>query len=143
MLKMFTDTTGKHRDFGLLVIRVVIGFTLAAFHGWGKISGGPERWESIGGAMGNLGIHFAPIFWGFMAGFAEFAASILIMAGVFFRPALALLIITMLVAVARHLSLPADASNAGWSGASHALELLTVYVGLWLTGPGRWRLGRW
>ena len=143
MFGRLLDISGKRRDVGLLIIRLVIGFTMAAFHGWGKITGGPERWERIGGAMANLGLDFAPVFWGFMAGFAEFAASILIAVGLAFRPALLLLIVTMGVAAMRHLSLPADAEGAGWKGASHALELLAVYVGLWFTGPGRWRLGRW
>lgn len=143
MLGTLRNVGGGHRDVGLLVIRLVIGFSVAAFHGWGKISGGPERWEGIGGAMANLGLDFAPVFWGFMAGFAEFFASILIALGVAFRPALLLLIVTMLVAVTRHLSLPPDSESAGLRGASHALELLAVYVGLWLTGPGRWRFGKW
>jgi putative oxidoreductase len=143
MLRALTDTSGKHRDIGLLILRLVIGFSMAAFHGWGKITGGPERWERIGGAMANLGLDFAPVFWGFMAGFAEFVASVLIIGGIFFRPALTLLIITMLVAVVRHLSIPAGEPGSGWSGASHALELLAVYVALWFTGPGRWRMARW
>jgi hypothetical protein len=42
----------------------------------------------------------------------------------------------------RHLSLPPDANNAGWSGASHAMELFAVAVGLFLTGPGRFAIMR-
>ncbi len=124
-------------DVGLLLIRVGIGLSMAIFHGWGKISGGPETWERIGGSMQNLGIDFLPAWWGFMAGFAEFFGSLLLIVGLFSRPAAALLAATMTVAAIRHLSLPADAANAGWAGASHALELLVVYLGLLLTGPGR------
>lgn len=129
------------RDVGLLLVRVVIGLSMAVFHGYAKISGGPERWTGIGGSMAELGITFLPAFWGFMAAFSEFFCSILLMLGLLFRPAAALLAVTMLVAVTRHLGLPADQENSGWSGASHALELLSVYVGLFLTGPGKYALG--
>jgi putative oxidoreductase len=128
------------RDLGLLVIRLVIGASMLIFHGWGKLSGGPATWERVGGAMENLGLGFFPVVWGFLAAFAEFGGSLLVAVGFLFRPALVLLMGTMAVAVVRHVSLPPDASGAGWSGASHALELLAVYVGLFLTGPGKYAL---
>ena len=111
-------------DVGLLVLRVGIGLSMAVFHGYGKIAGGPERWTRIGGAMPNLGLDFLPTFWGFMAGFAEFFCSILLVLGVLFRPAALMLIFTMSIATVRHLSLPADAPNSGFSGASHSLEFM-------------------
>jgi putative oxidoreductase len=113
---------------------------MLAFHGWGKITGGPETWERVGASMANLGISFAPVFWGFMAAFAEAVCSALLILGVFFRPAAALLAVTMAVAVIRHLSIPAGEAGAGWAGASHALELLAVYAGLLLAGAGRYAL---
>ena len=124
-------------DLGLLLIRLGIGTSLLVFHGYGKIAGGPDRWVKLGGEMQHLGISFLPVFWGFMAGFSESFCSILLILGLFFRPAAGLLAFTMLVASLRHLNLPAGAVNAGWSGASHALELLAVYLGLLLIGPGR------
>jgi putative oxidoreductase len=126
------------KDVALLVIRLGIGFSMAAFHGYGKISGGPEMWERVGGAMAVLGIGFAPVLWGFLAAVAEFVCSILLILGALFRPAAAMLAFTMFVAVMRHLSLPPESPNSGWNGASHALELLCVYVGLLLAGPGRY-----
>lgn len=125
-------------DVGLLAVRLGVGLSMAVFHGWGKISGGPDLWTRVGAGMSNLGIDFLPGFWGFMAAFAEFGCSILLVVGIFFRPAATLLAFTMLVAALRHLNLPADAANAGWKGASHALELLAVYVGLLFCGPGRY-----
>lgn len=113
---------------------------MALFHGLGKLQGGPETWRGLGGQMGNLGITFFPVFWGFMAMFAEFFASLLLALGVLFRPAAAILAFTMVVAMVRHLSLPAGESGAGWKGASHALEFFAVYVALLLAGPGRYRL---
>ena len=143
VLSKFTSSGAMAPDIGLLAVRVGIGTLMFTLHGWGKIQAGPELWARIGTAMGALGIDFAPTFWGFMAAFAEFGCSILIVLGLTFRIATGLLAFTMLVAALRHLGLPADADASGWSGASHALELLSVYVGLLLTGPGRFALGRW
>jgi len=130
-------------DLGLLVVRVGIGTSMLTLHGWSKIRGGPEFWSGLGTALEDLGIHFAPTFWGFMAAFAEFGCSILIVVGLLFRFATAMLAFTMFVAVRVHLGLPADNDATGWSGAANALELFTVYVGLLLTGPGKYALGRW
>jgi putative oxidoreductase len=135
-LIQFLTGNSSRADAGLLVIRVVIGMSMALFHGWGKISS-PDRWVNYGENMQMFGIYFLPAFWGFMAGFAEFVCSLLIVFGVFFRPATILLGFTMLVATMRHLSLPPDNPNAGWSGASHAIEMLAVCVGLLLSGPGK------
>jgi putative oxidoreductase len=130
------------RDLGLLILRLGIGFSMLIFHGWAKLVGGPERWQALGGTMSNFGIHFAPTFWGFMAAFAETFGSLALILGIGFYPGAALLAGTMMVASMRHLMLPPDASGAGWSGASHALELLCVYIALLLTGPGRFALRR-
>jgi putative oxidoreductase len=122
---------------GLLVLRLGVGLSMLGFHGWDKLTGGPETWEGVGASMGNLGLAFAPKFWGFMAASAETFASALLVLGIFFRPAAAVLAFTMIVAASRHLSIPAGESGAGWNGASHALELFSIYVALLLTGPGR------
>jgi len=137
MFKLFTNSP-INRNLGLLVIRLVIGLVMLIFHGYGKLVGGPEAWAQVGGAMGNLGLSFAPAFWGFLAMFAEFAGSILLILGVLFRPAVLLLAFTMFIAVITHLNMPAESPAAGWDGASHALELLGVYIGLYLTGPGKY-----
>ena len=78
------------------------------FHGFAKIKGGPELWCEIGGKIGVLGINFLPVFWGFMAGFAEFFCSFLIILGVLFRPAIILLALTMVAAVFVHLNMPPE-----------------------------------
>ena len=140
ILSFLTSRNELYRDAGLLFIRVVIGLSMMIFHGFGKIKGGPELWEKLGNDIGFLGINFLPVFWGFMAGFAEFFCSFLLILGVLFRPATILLAITMLVAVLVHLNMPPESPAAGWSGASHALELLAVYTGLFFTGPGKYKL---
>lgn len=127
-------------DAALLVLRLGVGLSLLLFHGYGKITAGPESWAGLGKNMAHVGISFLPAFWGFMAAFAESFGSLFLVLGVFFRPAAALLAMAMFVAAARHLGLPADESGAGWRGASHALEILAVSLCLLLAGPGRYTL---
>lgn len=129
-------------DWGLLVLRIGVGLSTFLFHGWGKITGGPERWERIGGAMSNFGIGFAPTFWGFLAAAAESACAALLVLGLLTRPASLLLAFTMLVAAASHLAREPGTDGAGWSGASHALEIFAAALCLFLAGPGRITLAR-
>ena len=136
---IFTNQT-TYKDLGLLVVRIGIGLSMLIFHGLDKIKGGPELWTKLGGDMSVVGINFLPIFWGFMAGFSEFFCSFLLILGIFFRPAAFLLAMTMLVAVIYHLNIPEGNPGAGWSGASHALEFMTIYIALILTGPGKYKV---
>ncbi len=138
--KEFIQDRGQYIDPGLLIVRIGIGLSMLLFHGYGKLIGGVERWHGIGSQMENFGIHFLHTFWGFMAMFSEFFCSALLILGLFFRPAAGLLVITMFVAVVRHLSLPPDATGAGFKGASHAIEFMTIYLALFLTGPGKYRI---
>ena len=139
---MTTQTGGRSLDVALLLLRVGIGASMFSFHGWGKISGGPDRWARVGGAMSNLGIDFLPAFWGFLAAISESLGSVLLAVGLLSRPSAAFLACTRSVAALGHLTRPPGAPGAGLSGASHALELLVVYVALVLTGPGRLSLDR-
>ncbi|MCH8021866.1 DoxX family protein [candidate division KSB1 bacterium] len=136
-LKKILSKEAINKDLGLFILRLGVGLSMAIFHGYGKIFGGPERWERIGGAMGNLGISFLPAFWGFMAAFSEFFCSIFLILGILFRPAALFLACTMFIATLNHLNLPADAPNSGFSGASHAIELMAVYIALLFLGSGK------
>lgn len=122
-------------NIGLLIIRIGLGI-MFIMHGFPKIAGGPEKWEGLGGAMSNVGITFAPAFWGLMAAMAEFAGGILMMLGIFFRPAVLLLFITMVVATIMHIS-----KSQGFGDYSHAVESAIVFLGLFFTGPGIYKIG--
>ncbi|MBS3820236.1 MAG: DoxX family membrane protein [Planctomycetes bacterium] len=124
-----TTTTRPWIDIGLLITRVGLGASMAVFHGWGKIYGGPEKWAGLGRAMGTFGVDVAPVFWGFCAAFAEFFGAILLAAGMFFRPAAFLLAFTMLVATVKH--------AIGGEMFAWPLDLLIVFTALMITGPGR------
>ncbi len=122
-------------DLGLLTIRVILGLAYIFVYGGRKLFAGPETWTNIGSAVSHIGITFSYPVWGFLASCAEFFGGILILLGLFFRPAAAFIIITMLVA-----------ANSGYvtggplSSISHPLELGITLLGLFLMGPGRYSL---
>jgi len=77
---------GNYKDFGLLLMRLGLG-ALMVLHGYPKLLGGPDQWVPIGRSMKNLGVNFLPVFWGFMAAVAEALGGLLILLGLYFRPA--------------------------------------------------------
>lgn len=133
---MLCSKLDKYQDAGLLIIRLGLG-AMFLYHGAPKLFGGVEAWIKVGAAMKFIGLGFAPAFWGFMAAFAEFGGGLLLMTGLFFRPALFLLTVTMAVAASMKF-----ATGAGLFGASQAIEDGIVFVGLFLIGPGKYSLDR-
>ncbi|MCX7014364.1 MAG: DoxX family protein [Candidatus Sumerlaeota bacterium] len=124
----------RHRDMGLLLLRVGLGFMFMC-HGLPKLMGGPNQWYEIGLAMGNLGIAAWPTFWGLMAALAEFGGGFLLMVGFFFRGALFLIIIDMIVALTFHLR-----HGDSFGTYSHPIEDGIVMISLFLIGPGKYAL---
>ncbi len=125
---------GKLREFGLFLMRVGLGVAFV-LHGSDKMFGGPATWTQLGGAIALWHITWYPIFWGFMAAFAEFAGGILFVLGFLFRPAALLLTINMAVATTMHLS-----KGDSFSVYSHAAELCVVFAGLLFVGPGKFSI---
>ena len=124
------------RDIGLLILRAGLGLMFVTQHGWDKISH-PAEWAKYGAAMGNLGVHFAPQFWGFMAAFSEFAGGICLVLGLLTRPMAGLIAFTMTVAMVMHLH-----GGDGFAKAQIPLQYGIVALVLLLTGPGRVSLDR-
>lgn len=132
MLKKLTAT--RYVDQGLLVLRVGLG-VMFLFHGWPKLSGGPEKWAKVGGAMSTLGLDFAPAFWGFMAAATEFVGGALLIVGLATRPASFLLVCTMAVATIMHVS-----KGHEFSKISHPLEDGIAFLALLIMGAGVYSL---
>ncbi|MBA9075462.1 DoxX family protein [Rufibacter quisquiliarum] len=131
---VFFKNLYRYQQEGLLLLRIGIGL-MFILHGWPKITGGPETWAQIGGSMGNLGISYAPTFFGFMAAFAEAVGGLCLLLGLFFRPMTLLLFITMEVATIHHIT-----ADDGFGGYSHALEAAILFLSLFFIGPGRYSL---
>lgn len=119
---------------GLLIIRAGIGIMFIT-HGFPKLSGGPAFWEAIGGTMGIIGLNFWPVFWGFMAAFAETIGGLFLTLGLFTRPAAFLMLFTMLMATLTHFT-----KGDGLQIASHAIESGLVFLGFLVGGAGRYSL---
>ncbi len=127
---MILQTLDKYRDLGLLFLRVGIG-TAFVVHGAPKMFGGPERWAGLGSMVG---LPFETVF-GFLAALGEFGGGICLVLGLLFRPALMLLVGTMLGAVIFHLG-----KGDGFSGYAHALESAILFFSLLFIGPGKYSL---
>ncbi len=134
---MTQQVSDKYKDIGLLILRVGIGVTFVLIHGYPKIIGGPALWTRLGGAMGNFGFSFAPEFWGLMAALAEFGGGLLLIFGLFTRPAAFIMAINMIVATSSHF-----ARLDAWSGVSHPLKLAFVFIALVFFGAGKYSLDR-
>lgn len=122
-------------DFGLLLFRFGIGIMFLFVHGLPKVTGGPGKWEKIGSAMAGLGLDFAPLFWGGLAAFTEFFGGLLLIVGLLTRPISFFLLITMIVAVTKHLD-----NGDGWGLASHAFETGCAFLLLLFSGAGKYSL---
>ena len=128
---MIFNRLDRFRDQGLLILRIGIGAMFMA-HGLPKLMGGPELWEKLGGALGALGIHFAPTLMGFLAAISEFGGGLLLILGLLTRPACFFLLNTMLVGLIMHIR-KGDPFNVY----SHAAEAAILFFSLLLIGPGK------
>ena len=125
----------KHRDLGLLVLRVGFGLTFVWYHGLPKLLSGPEGWERTGRAVGHAGITFGYEWWGLLAALAETGGGLLFAAGLLFRPACLALLGVMVFATV-------DQFTRAVPAPEHALKNIFVFAGMFVIGPGRWRIGR-
>lgn len=131
---MIFDLNEEKFNIGLVTLRVLIGFAFVV-HGYPKVFGGVETWNYVGSSMGFLGFEGGYAFWGLMAALAEFVGGLLLVAGLFVRPASLFLLLTMLVAIVFHY-----AKGEGFNGASHAIEDGIVFICLIITGGGKYAL---
>ena len=122
-------TAPSDAALGLLVLRVAFGLSLALAHGLPKLLD-PARF--IGG-LAKRDFPLPEVF-GWAAIGAELVGGVLLAIGLLTKPAAALVLITMAVAV-----LDAHAADP-FRKKELALAYGTVALVLLLTGPGRWAL---
>lgn len=130
MLKKLISANPINLDLGLLILRF-FSFVFMLTHGWPKfqklVAGNFEFGDPLG-----MGVEVSLI----LAVFAEFFCSILIMIGLFTKPALIMNIITMAVAAfIAHGDDPFKKKEL-------ALIYLVISVALILTGPGKYALDK-
>jgi putative oxidoreductase len=120
---------GARPDAALLVLRLGFGLAIALAHGLGKMS----NLERFIGTVESRGI-WLPAVTGPAAALSEFVGGLLLAAGLLTRPAAALLLGTMLVAVfVVHAGDPFGRKEL-------ALAYACVSVVVLLAGPGRYSL---
>jgi len=122
-------------DTGKLVLRVVLG-VLILLHGISKISSG------VGGIAGMLSSHGLPGALAYLVYIGEVLAPVLLIAGIYTRPAAWIVVINMLVALwlVHTKDLFALGKSGGW-----ALELQGMFlfaaVAVAFLGAGRFSVG--
>ena len=100
----YLTTNSNYNSLGLLLLRIIGGLMMVYNHGWRKITADPEKWNRLGHALTDfIGLEFLSIFFGFMAAFSESVCALLIIIGLFTRPASILLFFTMFVASMNHI----------------------------------------
>ena len=115
-------------NFAIAVLRIGVGVLMIP-HGYSKLS----RVLDSNYAFGDpIGIGEVPSL--FLTIFAELFCSVLVLVGLFTRPALAVLIFTMGVAV-----FLVNLSK-GLSGMEKGLLFLIPYISLFILGPGKYSL---
>ncbi len=120
-------------DFGLLILRVALGFSMLLLHGRGKMLGFAATAEKMNGLLGLPGNVNAGL-----AVFAEVVCSALLIAGLFTRFAALMLAITMGTAFfIVHKSALVDVAASGVKSGELAMVYLVAYVTLLFTGAGK------
>ena len=135
---MMMKSLAAYSDSAPLILRIGLGLTQLFAHGIPKLLEGPERWEGLGRAMGALGITFAPMFWGFMAGAVETVGGLLLLVGLAVRPTSVALLFVMFVAAAQNLA--TAGSLAG--GRAHPIDAGVGLLALLVLGAGKHSLDR-
>ena len=128
----------KSPDYGLLILRVALGFSMLMLHGRGKMldfSGTVAKFPALFGLPANVNLGLAI--------FAEVVCSALLIAGLFTRFAALILAITMGVAFFFvHKSALVDVAATGAKSGELAMVYLVAYVTLLFTGAGKFSVDR-
>jgi putative oxidoreductase len=132
-----SQKTLHNPNLGLLVIRILIG-AFMVYHGIPLLIGGAGTLAKIGSAMGLLGIHAYPMFWGLMCALTYVVGGVAFVAGYQFRLACALLTFVMIMAANTHW----HAGDSFLYATSRPLELASFFFGLIFVGPGAWSVDK-
>lgn len=126
----------RGRDFGVLVLRLVVGVTFV-YHGWTQLMAGSTMWEGLGDAAGLFGFTAGHVYWGFGAGIVEFLGGVAMVFGYCVRPAALLLFCIMVGATAvKSKGLDFSAGDSV-SEVFYPATMAAVMISLFFSGAGR------
>ncbi|HEX3035847.1 MAG TPA: DoxX family protein [Thermodesulfobacteriota bacterium] len=115
-------------NLGILWLRVLMGFGIAFFHGYGKVFGG--RIDRFTEGVAEMGFP-VPIFFAWAAALTEFLGGLLIALGLGTRLVALLLFINMGVAAfIRHAADPFDVKELAFAYWVMAMAILLIGLGL-------------
>lgn len=123
----------KSPDYGLLILRVAVGFSMLLLHGRGKMldfSATAAKFPALFGLPGNVNLGLAV--------FAEVVCSALLIAGLFTRFAALMLAGTMGTAF----FIVHKSALVGEQSGELAMVYLVAYVTLLFTGAGKFSVDR-
>ncbi|MBR9998672.1 MAG: DoxX family protein [Cyclobacteriaceae bacterium] len=127
----YTPILNENVNFGLLLVRLFAGFSLAFAHGIGKL---PPS-DGFIGAISELGFP-VPGFFAWMSGIAEFFGGLFLAMGLAARPAALLIGINMGVAAfLMHADDP-------FSGKEKALLFFIIALLVFITGAGKYSVDK-
>lgn len=127
-------STQENMLVGITVIRIGIGI-LFIIHGALKLIRGKEELVWTGQQMANVGITFAPLFWGICAMLSELVGGICLTLGLGTRIAAAFMAFTMLIAVIHHIK-----KGDSYGYISFPLSQMIIFIGLLIAGSGKYSL---
>lgn len=125
----------KYSDFGLLLLRVSIG-VLFILYAAPVLMGGPNGWGHFGAGVRSWGIHSHYQLWGFLGPFLACVAGVLMIFGLFFRPAV---LVVLLLAIAHAIGVK---HVSGFRTALPSIEMCFVLAGVLFVGPGKYSVDK-
>ena len=118
----------------LAILRIGIGILFIG-HGYLKIKRGIPELVWTGEQMANLGITFAPLFWGICAMMSEFGGGICLTIGLGTRIAACFMSFVMFVAIVYHVK-----KGDSYGYISFPLSQLIIFISLIIAGSGPFSL---
>lgn len=133
-MQLLIYSSSELNSIALAFIRIGIG-VLFIGHGSLKIIRGMPELRWTGEQMVNLGIHFAPLFWGICAMLSELLGGICLLLGFSTRIAACFMSFVMVVAIIYHVK-----NGDSYGYISFPLSQLIIFIAFIIAGAGIYSL---
>ena len=125
----------KYADFGMLLLRVSVGVLFILYIA-PALMGGPSAWAHFGAGARNWGIHSHFQLWGFLVALLGCIGGVLVIFGLFFRPAVLVLLV---LAIGHAIGVK---HGSGFRTALPSIEMCFVLAGILFVGPGKYSVDK-